>query len=107
MKVQDGNNTKLTGSDLKEYIAKRFGGDTPDPALSYHGWANYQTWNVALWLQNDERLYGVACQYQNWGDLKSHLPHRTPDGVRYDDPTVNVEEIEQMLSELTDDELDG
>ena len=100
MKVQDGNNTKLTGSDLKEYIEKRFGGDTPDPALRYNGWANYQTWNVALWLQNDEELYGLACQYQNWGDLQSHLPHRTPDGLWYNDQNINIKEINQMLSEL-------
>lgn len=23
----------------------------------YAGWANYQTWNVALWVQNDESRY--------------------------------------------------
>ena len=25
----------------------------------YNGWANYQTWNVALWLQNDRARYDM------------------------------------------------
>jgi hypothetical protein len=24
---------------------------------TYNGWANWQTWNTALWFQNDEGLY--------------------------------------------------
>jgi len=25
--------------------------------MSYNGWKNWETWNVALWLGNDEGLY--------------------------------------------------
>ena len=25
--------------------------------MSYHGWKNWETWNVALWLGNDEGAY--------------------------------------------------
>lgn len=25
--------------------------------MSYHGWENYETWCVNLWLSNDEGLY--------------------------------------------------
>ena len=28
-----------------------------EPDTSYNGWSNYETWNVNLWLSNDEPTY--------------------------------------------------
>ena len=28
--------------------------------MAYNGWSNYETWNVKLWLDNDEGLYHEA-----------------------------------------------
>jgi len=25
--------------------------------MSYNGWTNWETWNVALWIDNDEPMY--------------------------------------------------
>ena len=29
-------------------------------STEYNGWENYETWNVALWVNNDEGLYNIA-----------------------------------------------
>ena len=63
----------------------------------YNGWTNYETWNVALWLQNDVNLYYLSREMGNYVDTIDALNDEgivaTPDGVRYDDPKVNVLEI--------------
>ena len=62
---------------------------------SYNGWENYETWNVALWINNDEGLYNLAMQcgdYQTFCDCMGS-DAQTLDGVSYTDPKVNVIEI--------------
>ena len=63
-------------------------------STEYNGWENYETWNVALWLQNDEGLYYLCRDMGNYIDtidmLKDEGIVSTPDGVRFDDPKVNV-----------------
>lgn len=63
---------------------------------SYNGWENYETWNVALWIQNDEGLYnlaGEAGSYQDFVELVSEFMTQTPDGVSFTDPALNVIEL--------------
>jgi hypothetical protein len=62
---------------------------------TYNGWTNYETWNVALWIGNDEGLYHLAREcgdYQTFCDCMGS-DAVTGDGVRYTDPAVNVIEI--------------
>ena len=67
--------------------------------ISYNGWTNYETWNVALWMQNDEGLYNLAAEAGNYEDFVDALEAcsfnslKTPDGVSFTDPKVNVLEI--------------
>ena len=71
---------------------------------NYNGWANYETWNVALWLQNDETMYNVAKHYSTFDSLIPRLEYRfgqmTPDSVRWMDPRINTDEIDEMLKDL-------
>ena len=73
--------------------------DTP-----YNGWANYETWNASLWLGNDEFLYGLARRAYSWHSLVTTLNsignYCTGDGVRWDDPEIDANEMEEMLEEL-------
>jgi hypothetical protein len=66
--------------------------------ISYNGWENYETWNVALWINNEEGLYNLA---QECGDYETFVnclydcygQKETPDGVKWNDPKVNVIQI--------------
>jgi hypothetical protein len=62
---------------------------------TYNGWENYETWNVALWIQNDEGLYHLAAECGDYETLVYRLYDEygvteTRDGVKFVDPKVNV-----------------
>ena len=71
----------------------------------YNGWTNYETWNVALWIGNDEGLYRLAKGCESWDELQEILiddlgATQTPDGVLYNDPALNGVELDEMIQEL-------
>ena len=66
--------------------------------VSYNGWENYETWNVALWINNDQGLYSIAREagdYEAFAEFMVDEFNRpcTPDGVLYNDPAVNVVQL--------------
>ena len=76
-------------------------------AETYEGWANFQTWNVALWIQNDFGLYSLAASSSDYWDLLSTLVCcgerlSTPDGVYFDDPRLDFAELDEVISELSE-----
>ena len=71
-------------------------------STEYNGWENYETWNVALWINNDEGLYHLAMEC---GDYQSFLDYVGPnattgDGVKFNDPKVNVIQINSDVFDL-------
>ena len=72
--------------------------------ISYNGWATYETWNVALWLQNDESLYNAAFEAGNYENLLELLydcgVKETPDGVNFWSPEVNVVELNSEVFDI-------
>ena len=73
---------------------------------TYNGWANYHTWNVALYIQNDYGLYQWAKEYRHHGyqafaeALNESEITITDDGVSYTDPDLDIDELDEMLAEL-------
>jgi len=83
---------------------------------TYNGWTNYETWNAALWIGNDEFLYNTAkacvefCGDNEtpWDKFVRSMTHgqigrylvETGDGVRWDDEAINEEEMIEMMTEL-------
>ena len=77
---------------------------------TYNGWKNYQTWNVALWIGNDEGLYGIAKEAGNYdrfvspmtdfGDPKPAISFETPDTVAWNDSGLDTDALDEMIREL-------
>jgi hypothetical protein len=78
---------------------------------TYNGWANYDTWNVMLWLDNDEPLYRETCRYFEairrerkrptykgliaWLVSNGKILGTTPDGVGWQSHTLNMSELDR------------
>ena len=72
---------------------------------TYNGWSNYETWNIALWLGNDEGLYDTARMYREHGykslsHMLMEMSTGTPDGVAWNDANLNICELNDMLEEF-------
>ena len=75
---------------------------------TYNGYANYETWNVTLWIQNDESLYNAAKRLAKFGKFYQDLVEllyqcgskETPDGVKWNDPAIDAGEVTELMDDL-------
>ena len=72
--------------------------------MSYNGWKNRETWNVALWIGNDEGMYELAKECGTYANFVEQMREvgitETPDRVAYNDSGLDVERLDEMIRDL-------
>ncbi len=78
--------------------------------MAYNGWKNRETWNVALYIGNDEAMYRAADRFMQ--KYKGKAPYddfiqweglgasRTPDGVHWVSPKISRAELNRAMREF-------
>jgi hypothetical protein len=76
----------------------------------YSGWANYETWNVALIINNEYKLYLSACDfmklykgampYKDWVEHAGLNDKETIDSVPFISDKLSYAELNQMMKGL-------
>ena len=76
--------------------------DTPE---KYNGWNDWTTWNVALWIRNDQTYYNIATECKDYMDFLYEMQSMigsfaTPDGADWGE--ANIEEMNEVIEEISD-----
>lgn len=70
----------------------------------YNGWKNWETWNVALWIGNDEGLYNLARGCVDYGAFVKLIlvidSTETGDGVSWQHAALDIPRLDEMIQEL-------
>ena len=74
-----------------------------DKKEHYNGWADWTTWNCALWINNEQSIYNVAAECNDYLDFLWEMQamigsFATPDGADWGE--ANIEEMNELIGEI-------
>lgn len=98
MKAKVTTNQNIKCVDQKEHAQEN----------EYNGWTNYETWNVSLWINNNEQMYHIATRkivrtYRDFVNVAKCLGiTQTGDGVEFTNPKIDTDEMDEMIEELNE-----
>ena len=73
-----------------------------DKKEKYNGWSDWTTWNVALWIRNDQTFYSIATECKDYLDFLYEMQamigsFATPEGADWGE--ANIEEMNKVIEE--------
>ena len=76
-----------------------------DTKKTYNGWADYTTWNCALWINNEPTIYNLAAECVDYAEFLYEMQvmcgfHATPDGADYGE--ADYDEMNELIQEITE-----
>jgi hypothetical protein len=71
---------------------------------TYNGHKNHATWNVSLWIGNDQGIQSFACESADYASFRDAMREvgylETPDRVAYNDSSLDIAALDDMIYEL-------
>lgn len=82
--------------------------------MSYNGHKNYETWNVSLWIDNDEGLHSIAKECKDYREFinvvgiaasidtnlheaYSRIIGGTLDGISFSNTTLDIDSLDELI----------
>ena len=76
-----------------------------DTKKKYNGWADYTTWNCALWINNEPTIYNLAAECVDYSEFLYEMQvmcgfFETPDGADYGE--ADYDEMNELIQSITE-----
>ena len=76
-----------------------------DKKEKFNGWSDWTTWNVALWINNEETIYNIAKDCNDYIDFLFEMQamcgfYSTPEGADWGE--ANLDEMNELIEEISE-----